>query len=145
MADNLAGFMRDVGLGAATGGRWGTITRLKNQSLRFFSARFTYQYNDAEKHVSQDVQIAKKRVLWWDEKQPDQRTLFANYIVLDDDFFRELMEHNFPVDLRALKLLQGSCLGLDLYAWLTYRMSYIKRRHRLHGKVSKDSSERTIT
>jgi Plasmid encoded RepA protein len=128
MANNLAGFMRDVGLGAATGGRWGTITRLKHQSLRFFSARFTYQYNDAQNHISQDVQVAKKRVLWWDEKQPDQRTLFANYIVLDEEFFRDLIEHNFPVDLRALKLLQASCLGLDLYTWLTYRMSYLKKR-----------------
>ena len=31
------------------------------------------------------------------------------------------------IDLRALKALKGSPLALDIYSWLTYRMSYLRR------------------
>lgn len=33
-----------------------------------------------------------------------------------------------PIDLRAVELLKGSPLRLDLYTWLTYRFSYLRRR-----------------
>ena len=32
-----------------------------------------------------------------------------------------------PVDLRAIRLLRSSPLAIDLYVWLTYRMSYLRR------------------
>ena len=32
-----------------------------------------------------------------------------------------------PVDLRAIRHLRGSPLAIDLYVWLTYRMSYLKK------------------
>jgi len=32
-----------------------------------------------------------------------------------------------PIDLRALKALKGSPLALDIYSWLTYRMSYLRK------------------
>ncbi len=32
-----------------------------------------------------------------------------------------------PIDLRALKALKRSPMALDLYTWLTYRMSYLER------------------
>lgn len=33
-----------------------------------------------------------------------------------------------PIDLRAYKALRGSALAMDIYTWLTYRMSYLKGR-----------------
>jgi hypothetical protein len=38
--------------------------------------------------------------------------------------FDEILSHPVPVDLRALR---GSPLALDIYAWLTYRLSYLRR------------------
>ena len=32
-----------------------------------------------------------------------------------------------PIDLRAYRNLQRSPLALDIYTWLTYRMSYLRR------------------
>ena len=32
-----------------------------------------------------------------------------------------------PVDMRALKALRRSSMALDLYCWLTYRMSYLRK------------------
>jgi len=36
-----------------------------------------------------------------------------------------------PVDLRAIRQLQRSPLAIDLYVWLTYRMSYLKKPARV--------------
>ena len=43
------------------------------------------------------------------------------------EFFDELVAHAVPIDLRALKALKGSPLALDIYSWLTYRMSYLRK------------------
>ena len=33
-----------------------------------------------------------------------------------------------PIDLRALHALKRSPMALDIYSWLTYRMSYLKKQ-----------------
>ena len=47
---------------------------------------------------------------------------------LSGDFFDEVTQHPVPLDLGALRALRGSPLRLDIYCWLTYRMSYLGRR-----------------
>ena len=47
--------------------------------------------------------------------------------VLSSEFYDELVAHAVPIDLRALKALKGSPLALDIYSWLTYRMSYLRK------------------
>jgi hypothetical protein len=42
-------------------------------------------------------------------------------------FYEEIVHHPVPIDLRALKALSRSPLALDIYTWLTYRMSYLRR------------------
>jgi hypothetical protein len=56
-----------------------------------------------------------------------RRPTWRSHIVLGQDFFEEITRSAVPVDLRALRLLQRSPLALDLYVWLTYRMSYLRR------------------
>lgn len=46
---------------------------------------------------------------------------------LSTEFYDELVAHAVPIDLRALKALKGSPLALDIYSWLTYRMSYLRK------------------
>ena len=41
--------------------------------------------------------------------------------------FQEIARSAVPVDLRAIRQLQRSPLAIDLYVWLTYRMSYLRR------------------
>ncbi len=48
-------------------------------------------------------------------------------MVLSTDFYDELVAHAAPIDLRALQALKGSPLALDIYSWLTYRMSYVRK------------------
>ena len=122
LGDSLAKFMQEVGIGKATGGRWGSITRLKDQMLRLTQARISYRYRGEEAFARRGIQIAKEDMLWWSESQREQRSLFQSYIVLDDAFFNEIVTKPVPIKLEALKLLKQSSLALDLYTWLTFRV-----------------------
>jgi hypothetical protein len=48
-------------------------------------------------------------------------------VTLSEGFFQQVVERPVPVDLRAIKKLKKSPLALDLYAWSTYRVSYLRR------------------
>lgn len=122
LGESLSEFMHEVGIGRATGGRWGSITRVKDQMLRLTQARISYRYRGEEACARKGMQIAKEDVLWWSEQEPDQSSLFQSYIVLDDAFFQEIVTKPVPIKLEALKLLKQSSLALDLYTWLTFRM-----------------------
>jgi len=56
-----------------------------------------------------------------------QRPTWPSQIVLSQDFFDEITRSAVPVDLRAIRHLRRSPLAIDLYVWLTYRMSYFKK------------------
>ena len=58
---------------------------------------------------------------WWNERKPDERTLWQSKVVLSHEFFHEIVFHPVPLDMNILKALRRSPLGLDLYVWLNYR------------------------
>ena len=47
------------------------------------------------------MQVAPEGVLWWDEKQPDQTTLWESWIQLGEKFFEAITAAPVPVDMRA--------------------------------------------
>lgn len=126
LGDNLSAFMRELDM-APTGGRWGSITRLKDQARRLFSCTVSASYADAAKHADMGYRLADKSVLWWDAKDPEQAGLWQSTVTLSEAFFNEVVSRPIPVDMRALKTLKRSPLALDAYCWLTYRASYSKR------------------
>jgi hypothetical protein len=63
----------------------------------------------------------------WDPKSPDQLGLWKSVVELDEDFFNALVDRPVPVDMGALRRLGRSPLAIDLYTWLTYRMSYLRQ------------------
>ena len=86
------------------------------------------------------VSPAGDRVLYealgklWIRELPDgsprrltsQAALWGSVVTLSPGFFSAVTERPVPVDFRALKALR-SPLALDIYCWLTYRMSYLER------------------
>lgn len=127
LGDSLAEFMRSIGIGDATGGRWGSITRLKNQMRRLFEARISYRWRGEEGEARKSIQVADEEVLWWSDEAPSQSGLFQSYVLLSDAFFEDIITRPVPVKLAALKLLKQSPLALDLYTWLTYRVFALKK------------------
>ncbi len=128
LGPSLSAFMAELGL-APTGGRWGSITRLKDQTERLFSCMVSCRYRDEARGMSgaNGFIIAKEYKLWWNPKLPSQLPLWKSTVTLSTDFFDEIVERPVPIDMRALKALKRSPLALDIYCWLTYRMFYLRK------------------
>ena len=94
---------------------------------RLFSSSVTCSYADGRRFALQSVKVVDKAALWWDPKTPEQSTLWQSMIVLGEQFFNEIMESPVAVDMRALKILKQSPMALDIYTFLTYRMSYLRK------------------
>lgn len=121
LGNHLASFMRELGLDPSTGrGKRGDAVRLCDQMQRLFRATISFDQSEDKKEAWLDMQVAPKGMFWWDEKQPDQPTLWGSWIQLGEDFFNAITAAPVPVDMRSLKALKRSPLALDLYAWATY-------------------------
>lgn len=125
LGDSLSDFMRQLDM-IPTGGRWGSITRLREQMTRLFSCFISCTYVDNNLTALKNIMVADKSNLWWEPKNPEQIQLFQSTVTLSQGFFDEVTQNPIPIDIRALKALQKSPLSLDIYCWLTYRMSYLR-------------------
>jgi len=126
LGPSLSAFMAELDL-MPTGGRWGTITRLREQMKRLFSCTVSCDYADQTMDAGEGYRITKSYKLWWDTKSPSQVPLWKSTVTLSTDFFQEIIERPVPIDMRALKALKRSPLALDIYCWLTYRLSYLRK------------------
>jgi len=126
LGPSLSAFMEQLDL-VPTGGRWGSITRLRDQMTRLFASSVTCIYDNKDKTGIRNVQIVEEAELWWDPKTPDQAPLWKSRVELGKRFFEEAISSPIPIDMRALKILKRSPLALDIYCWLTYRLSYLRK------------------
>lgn len=128
---DMSKFMRALDL-SPSGGHEGTITRLKDQMHRLFSStlNITYIDDNVAFRAGRNISVAHRYSLWFHDKAPGQVGLWPSSVTLSDDFFREIVEHPVPIDLRALKALKRrtrSPMAIDVYCWLVHRLSYLKR------------------
>lgn len=126
LGDSLSAWMAELGM-VPTGGRWGSITRLKQQMKALLASSITATWEGAGAWAMKRVSVADDAILWWDPKNPDQTTLWESKLVVSDRLFQELLNNSVPFDKRILKHLKRSPLALDLYIWLTYRFHYLKQ------------------
>lgn len=126
MGESLSKFMEELGM-LPTGGRWGSITQLKEQATRLFSSNISAIYRDEKGVKLINQNITDRAVLWWDKKPTDQGTLWNSTVRLSEQFFNEVVDRPIPIDMRALHALKKSPLALDIYNWMTYRASYLNK------------------
>ena len=127
LGDSLSDFLEKVGIPKGGGAR----TRLREQMNRLFNAHVSLIYRDKHDRVTVNATIADRTEFWWNERQPDERTLWQSKIVLSENFFNEIISHPVPLDMNILAALTRSALGLDLYVWLNYRVFGLTRPYRL--------------
>lgn len=125
LGESLSDFMKKLGL-SVTGGRWGTITRFREQLKKLFSSSISFSYEEKGKWLHTTMNIADKTLLFWNPNSLDNIDLFKSKILISESFFEEIIKAPIPVDIRAINVLKDSSLALDIYYWLTYRMSYLK-------------------
>ena len=124
LGDSLSGFMAELDM-MPTGGRWGSITRLKDQSRRLFASSITAVYENGPGFAVINQAVADRAQFWWNNKHPEQAGLWKSTVTLSENFFNEVIDRPVPIDMRAIRALKKSPLALDIYSWLTYRMSYL--------------------
>lgn len=129
LGKTLSTFMKKLDL-SPTGGEQGTITRLRQQMQKLFSSSISCFYDEKKQYSAGGIgfRIAKEYQLWWEPKTIEQINTPSSIVNLSQDFFNEIINRPIPIDMRALKALSHSPLALDIYCWLTYRFSYLKKR-----------------
>ncbi len=123
LGNSMAAFMRELGLGRRGGPR-GDITRLKDQTRRLFACTITAIHGDSNRTNIVNRTITDNATLWWDPVDPGQT---RGRVVLSERFFDDVVTDPVPVDMRALQALKQSPLALDIYCWLTHRVSYLMK------------------
>lgn len=140
LGDSLRGFLREVmELRSSSGGSRGTSTRVSEQMKRLFGALISAQYTGdltgrkgfklRNVMIADELDIHDASALWQPQHQHEAGT-WRSTVRLSQNFFQECIDRPIPIDLRAYKSLRGSPLAMDVYTWLTYRMSYTERRTR---------------
>jgi len=130
LGDSLSQFMCQLGL-APSGGRWGSISRLRDHCFRLFTSTISWTYEGDTSWAHGGIKPIEHAEMFWDPKRPEQLALggpMRSFIRLSPSFFTELLARPVPLDMRVLKQLarQRSPLAIDIYTWLTYRVSYLR-------------------
>ena len=129
LGDSLAKFMKTLGVYSSGGGNAGI--KLRNQMRRLFGCTVALIYKDENGEETVNTLIAEHTEFWWNERKPDQSSLWNSKIELSEKFFQEIIRHPVPLDMNTLTALKRCSLGLDLYLWLTYRTFTLRAPQRL--------------
>ncbi len=103
---------------------------LKSRILRFTHATlFVYDERQSEATAGSERKVIRRYNLidavdlWFDRhgRQPNQYTLWQNYITLSRSFAAALREKKMPLDLDTVCALKDRPMALDLYVWQAHR------------------------
>ena len=131
LGPSLSSFMSHLGL-LPRGGQTGPIGRLRDQMQRLFGATiaFTWDQRTAGEWHDSGFRVSNETHLWWNPVRPEQAVSWRSTVTLSPGFFEAVCDRPVPIDLRVLKALR-SPMAIDLYCWLTYRNSYLRKPSRI--------------
>ncbi len=125
MGRSLSQFLEKIGI-QRTGGPRGGITSFKSQAEKLFRSEITVTCTGTDMISERDIKVSDGRFFFWDNKNPEQTTLWESGVELSERFYKLLIQNPVPLDWRVLKGIKQSPMALDLYMWLNHRMSYLK-------------------
>ena len=141
---SLSKFMRSLGINSDSGGARGEQTRLRNQMKRLFGCTVSLIYQDECGETAVNSVVARRTEFWWNERKPDELSLWESKIELGEDLFNEIISHPVPLNMNTLTALKRSPLGLDLYLWLVYRTFPLRAPLRLLGVSSTHAAQAAV-
>ena len=152
LGDTLAMFLREAVGVQATGGTQGTQTRITMQMQKLFTSLVSIERNTNNKNddfsVSNILMVQRAKITAEDrdrfdnldaiEDKPQKNQLWLqkdsadiakwnSHLQLTDEFYKECIETPVPLDMRAYRVLSPAPMAMDIYAWLTYRASYLSK------------------
>ena len=155
LADNIGDMLRQFGIDKVTGGSRGTITTLRNQLIRLRYSTFLVRWAEAggafpdgtiappDMYSERDTifPIISDASLWRKGNTSDilgleDETKF--FLEISEDFFNEICNRPIPIDMRAYRELLSSPMAMDVYVYLSYLSSYVKKPFELPWEVLRD-------
>ena len=134
LGDTVKKFFDQIGLDH--GGR--SYLTIRSQAERLFNTAFLLRYDGIERKSGRIETIGNKYDMWWHGTDPTQATLYQNYVELSQDFYNEIKDNKFPIDMQIIKEIKDSSLALDIYKWLTFRAFNIPHETAIHwGTLAK--------
>lgn len=100
------------------------LSRMDNRALEVIKSEILDALGEESPKASQD-----ETHLWTPQSDRDAGK-WRSFVELSEGFYQECISSPVPMDMRAYRALKGSPMAMDAYAWLTYRMSYLKRPSR---------------
>jgi hypothetical protein len=127
LGSSLSAWLRSLGL-AVTGGPRGTITAVREQSVRIARCAFSMQWTSSvpdggQRTVISDTRIVEGMEMW----RAGRGTEWSSTVELSERFHTHLREHAVPLDRRGIAHLSANSLGLDLYTLFAYRLPKLQR------------------
>ena len=122
----FSSFLREIGYTGNLRGNTRASKVIHNQLLRLLKASIAFEgcvgTTEKGQMAGINMHIASKYSLWWDFKNPDQRSLWGSHVEISEEFRQAIL--SAPVSLRTdiLKALRKSPLALDVYMWVSYRL-----------------------
>jgi len=113
-------------LGVPWGGK--SIEAIRDQAMRIsychlsFSGRMVSDQGDRLQHQ----QIVEEAILLDHNAGTEQGNLFPEVAILSQKFYDKLQKHSVPLLEAAIRAISNNSQSLDLYAWLAYRLHYLK-------------------
>jgi Plasmid encoded RepA protein len=102
---------------------WGgeSIASVRDQAERITRCRLTFQVTKGRTTGLMNQNIVDT-ALFLDNPVDGQGSLFLNTATLSESFFAQLQKHPVPLEEAAIRGLSNNSMGLDVYAWLAYRL-----------------------
>jgi len=99
----------------------GVIKAVRDQAERIARCRMTLQVKHGNKTGLVNQAIVEASMF------DDSDGAFIERARLSDGFFAQLKKHPVPLKDAAVKALSNNSMGLDVYAWLAYRLHVLER------------------
>lgn len=119
LGSNLADFLRALGYDSRSRGPRCDAKRVRRSIDQLMGAKISVKTSErVDEYLCERTNhmlVAPKSELWWDVKDPSQALLWGSWIELSQEFFEFITKSPIPCDMRALQMLKGSPLALDLY------------------------------
>lgn len=128
LSGSFNAFLREVGIKSISGGKTGNVLAVKSQMRKLFSTHIGVDFLDIKSgngFKTDEPNPFEGSHVWWDA-QPDDQTEFHGHITLSKEFYKDLIGHAVPLDARVVREIRRSPMALDIYSWLTYRVSYLR-------------------
>jgi len=123
LGNRLADFLLKLGLDPSNGtGKRSDSRRTREQIERLInsSVQFIRTLEEEGRHGSEGKKfdIASEWLLWWNDKNPEQASLWGSWIEVSEGFYNSIIQAPAPLDIRVLRHIKDSSLGIDLYTIL---------------------------